>query len=130
MFTIPLFTACHSPPVSVARPAAGEVEGEVEEAGHHEGRHHHPRVGDHQAHVLKHELPTLIKGAADVIKGAALSILIHHRIFIINTLNKIVMSVCFIGNPTNYLFTCDKLKWMLNSTIETTEANACKASYK
>ena len=109
VFTIPLFTYNHLP-VAVARSAAAEVEGEVEEPSHHEGRHHHPRVGDHQAHILQHELATLI--------------LIHQGVFIINTLNRIMMSLNGNQSPP----TCDKLKWMLNSTIETTAATACKAS--
>ena len=65
----------HSPPVPVSRSAAAEVESEVEEAGHHEGRHHHPRVGDHQAHVLKLDLATRAR------------LVIQHSVIIINTLN-------------------------------------------
>ena len=45
-----------SPPVPVPRPPATEVEGQVEEARHHDGPHHHPRVGDDQAHVLQLDL--------------------------------------------------------------------------
>ena len=65
----------HSPPGPVARSAAAEVESEVEEAGHHEGRHHHPRVGDHQAHVLKLDLATRAR------------LVIPHSVIVINTLN-------------------------------------------